>query len=197
MLENSPQRYTVANMLDPYIKTNKKNTNPSGGNLWPEDSVWRCPTATSYSSGDQATYFTVGYNWLYLTEMDPSNNFVPVWTSADKWGIWGWTQPGRSEASVSKTAETVMFTDAGHADGPGGKRAAWSGVQPPSARVANGAVDWISVAEGRHNTMANIAFCDGHVKSMKLEAFYGRWNADKTFTATQTPVDKYFMLNQP
>src|SRR5579885_3327461 len=34
MLENSPQRFTIANMLDPYIKTNKKNTNPDGGNLW-------------------------------------------------------------------------------------------------------------------------------------------------------------------
>src|SRR4051794_20074794 len=34
---------TIANLLDPYIKTSKKNTRPDGGNLWPEDSIWRCP----------------------------------------------------------------------------------------------------------------------------------------------------------
>ena len=55
----------------------------------------------------------------------------------------------------------------------------------------------MDAAEARHNGMANIAFCDGHVKSMKLEAFYGKWNADKTFTATQTPPDKFFMLTNP
>src|SRR5689334_4755525 len=33
MLENGPQRYTVANALDPYIKTGKLNVNSSGGNL--------------------------------------------------------------------------------------------------------------------------------------------------------------------
>ncbi len=197
MLENSAQRYTIANMLDPYIKTNKKNTNAGGGNLWPEDSVWRCPTATTYGSGSLNSYFTVGYNWLYLTNVDASASFVPDWSSPDKWGIWAWTQGGRSDAAVDKPAETVMFSDAGHSDGPGGKTATWSGLLPPSALTYNGPSDWMDAAEARHNGMANIAFCDGHVKSMKLEAFYGKWNADKTFTATQTPPDKFFMLTNP
>ena len=39
MLENSSQRYTIANMLDPYIKNGKKNLNTVGGNLWPGDGV--------------------------------------------------------------------------------------------------------------------------------------------------------------
>src|ERR1043166_8631116 len=59
-------RLTVANLLDPYIKTNKKNVNSSGGNLWPEDSVWRCPSGRTYNFGDRNSYFTVAYNWLYL-----------------------------------------------------------------------------------------------------------------------------------
>src|SRR6201987_4966907 len=41
MLESGgAARLTVANLLDPYIKTSKKNVNAAGGNLWPEDSVW-------------------------------------------------------------------------------------------------------------------------------------------------------------
>src|SRR5690242_4835664 len=105
MLENGPQRYTVANALDPYIKTGKLNVNSSGGNLWPEDSVWRCPSGRTYNFGDRNSYFTVGYNWLYLTNVDSSKNFVPDWSSPDKYGIWAWTQPGRSFAAVSTPAE--------------------------------------------------------------------------------------------
>jgi prepilin-type N-terminal cleavage/methylation domain-containing protein/prepilin-type processing-associated H-X9-DG protein len=199
MLENTPpQRYSIANILDPYIKVNKKNANNLGGNLWPEESVWRCPTAESYADGNLRSYFTVAYNWLYLTEMDASKSFVPDWSSREKWGIWGWDwMGGRSEAAVTKPAETVLVSDAGHSDGPKGTRDTWSGLMPPSARVANGANNWLSVPEARHNQMVNITWCDGHVKSMKLEAFYGRWNADKSFTATQTPPDRYFMNNQP
>ena len=198
MLENHPTaRYTVANMIDPYIKTNKMNVNGSGGNLWPEESVWRCPTASSYADGDFTSYFTVAYNWLYLTVVDPSASFVPNWSSPEKYGIWAWTQPGRSDAEVDVPAETVLFSDSGHADGPRGFRATWSTLAPPSARVANGASDWISVAEGRHQGMANVAWCDGHVKPMKLESFYGRWNADGTFSATQNPVDRYFASDRP
>jgi prepilin-type processing-associated H-X9-DG protein len=198
MLENTPpQRYTVANMLDPYIKVNKRNANNLGGNLWPEDSVWRCPTAESYADGSLNSYFTVGYNWLYLTDVDPSARFVPNWSSPEKYGIWAWTQPGLPESVVTRPAETVLFADGGHSDGPNGKSDTWSGLMPPTARTANGANSWMVVPEARHNQMVNITWCDGHVKSMKMEAFYGRWNADKSFTATQTPPDRYFVTNQP
>lgn len=193
MLENSPARFTLANMIDPYIKTNKMNVNAGGGNLWPEDSVWRCPDAETFNSGDVTSYFTVAWNWLYLTELDSSNQFVPDWSSPEKYGIWGWTQPGRSYASVVSPAETVAFSDAGHGDGPRGTTATWDGLMSPAARQANGATDWMSVAEGRHQGLANIAWCDGHVKAMKLESFYGRWNGT-TFQTTQTPPDKYFDL---
>ena len=39
MLENSNARFTIANMLDPYIKNGKKNLNTAGGNLWP--GIWQ------------------------------------------------------------------------------------------------------------------------------------------------------------
>lgn len=197
MVENGVERFTIANMLDPYIKTSKKNVNAQGGNLYPEDSVWRCPTGTTYSSGNLTSYFTVAYNWLYLTNVDSSASFVPDWSTPSKYGIWAWTQGGKTDAAVNKPAETVVFTDAGHCDGPSGNFSTWSTLLPPSALIANGAQDWFSVPEARHNQFVNITWADGHVKAMRLEAFYGRWNADKTFSSTQTPVDKYFMNNQP
>jgi prepilin-type N-terminal cleavage/methylation domain-containing protein/prepilin-type processing-associated H-X9-DG protein len=192
MLESGgATRLTVANLLDPYIKTNKKNVatyGGGGGNLWPEDSIWRCPSGTTYNSGNLKSYFTVAYNYLYLTAANPGpkRNFAGN-------GIWQWTLPGRSVAAVAQPAETVIFADAGHSDGPGGAKNTWSTLLPPSARLATGANDWVSVMEGRHNGVATVAWCDGHVKPMKLEAIYGRWNG-KEFLTTVEPADRFFDL---
>jgi len=187
-------RYSVANLLDPYIKAASKNTNSVGGNSWPEGSVWRCPDGQTYSSGDLNSYFTVGYNYLYLTQLDPTGGFSSG--NADG-GIWGWTAGGKTQAALTAPSNTVLFADAGHSDGPGGIYSTWDGMESPSARVANDAQYSISVAEARHTGMSNITWCDGHVKAMRFEDFYGHWNPDKTFVTTQTPPDKYFMSNQP
>jgi prepilin-type N-terminal cleavage/methylation domain-containing protein/prepilin-type processing-associated H-X9-DG protein len=191
--DGSPARMTIANLIDPYIKTSKKNVNEQGGNLWPEDSIWRCPSGTTYNSGNLTSYFTVSYNWLYLTDVDPSNGFVPDWSNPRSYGIWAWTRPGRSMAAVNQPAETVMFGDAGHSDGRTGWRATWSGLLPPSALIANGPTDWCSALEARHNEVATITWVDGHVKPMRLEAVYGRWE-NGTFVPTQAPYDRFFDL---
>jgi len=191
MLENDPtKRYTVANMLDPYIKAGNAT---GGGNFWPTKSVWRCPDGPSYGDGDFATYFTYGYNYLYLTVVDSSNNFDPTYVTPDTWGYWAWTQPGRPLSAVAETAGTVLFSDAGHTDGPKGTTAVWSTLLPPSGRVSAGVLAWFSVPAARHQDFANIVWCDGHVKSMKLDAFYGKWNGTN-LVPTQTPADKYFDL---
>ncbi len=194
MLENGPERFTVANALDPYIKTNKLNVNDASGNLWPEDSVWRCPTGRTYNYGDINSYFTVAYNWLYLTDVFAGDSFVPDWTSPDHYGVWAWTQPGRTFAAVTSPAETVAFGDSGHADGPRGVLATWDTLEPPSARLGNGGLDWISIFEARHTQVGPVAWCDGHVKSVRFEAIYGRFLPDGTFQTTQTPPDKFFDL---
>jgi prepilin-type N-terminal cleavage/methylation domain-containing protein/prepilin-type processing-associated H-X9-DG protein len=188
MLESGgAQRLTIANLIDPYIKTSKKNVNAQGGNLWPEDSIWRCPTGTTYNSGDLRSYFTVSYNWLYLTQVNPG-------AKGDfKGKNYDWLQAGRPMAAVGQPADTVLFADAGHSDGPGGKNDTWSGMYSPLARVANGPADWVTVMEGRHNGVATITWCDGHVKPMKMEAVYGRWNG-KEFIPTQDPPDRFFDL---
>jgi prepilin-type N-terminal cleavage/methylation domain-containing protein/prepilin-type processing-associated H-X9-DG protein len=188
MLESGgTQRLTTANLLDPYIKTNKKNVNAQGGNLWPEDSIWRCPTGTTYNSGDLRSYFKVGYNWLYLTQVNPG-------AKGDfKGKNYDWLQGGRSLASVNQPAETVIFADAGHCDGPKGKQDTWDSLISPGALAANGPNAWVSAVEARHNGMATVTWCDGHVKPAKLEAIYGRWENNKLIP-TQTPPDRYFDL---
>jgi prepilin-type N-terminal cleavage/methylation domain-containing protein/prepilin-type processing-associated H-X9-DG protein len=196
--DGSAARMTVANLLDPYIKTSKKNINGLGGNLWPEDSVWRCPSGFTYNFGNPNSYYTVSYNFLYLTDLDASNNFVPDWSSPNRYGIWGWTQPGRSMAAVAQPAETVLMSDAGHSDGPRGTSPTWSGLMTPAARLANGAQPWLTVLEARHNQVANVVWLDGHTKAVKMEAIYGRWDTSTsppTFVPTQNPPDRFFDLN--
>jgi prepilin-type N-terminal cleavage/methylation domain-containing protein/prepilin-type processing-associated H-X9-DG protein len=195
--DGSAARMTIANLLDPYIKTSKRNVNNLGGNLWPEDSVWRCPSGFTYDFGDVTSYYTVAYNWLYLTEVDSSKNFVPDWSAPSKYGIWAWTQPGRSLAAVGSPSETVLMADAGHSDGPHGKKATWSTLLSPAALKANGPQDWLDAMEARHNETANIVWVDGHTKAAKLESVYGRWDTSTnppTFIPTQNPPDKFFDL---
>jgi prepilin-type N-terminal cleavage/methylation domain-containing protein/prepilin-type processing-associated H-X9-DG protein len=178
---------TIANLLDPYIKVSQKNTRPDGGNAWPEGSVWRCPSGSTYDFGDLHSYFTVAYNWLYLTTVDagPKGDF--------KGKHYVWDVAGRSLGAVAQPSDTVMFADAGHSDGPGGKRDTWCTLLSPAARLSNGAQDWVDVVEGRHNGVATVVWCDGHVKPMKLEAFYGRWDGPN-FVPTQDPPDRFFDL---
>jgi prepilin-type N-terminal cleavage/methylation domain-containing protein/prepilin-type processing-associated H-X9-DG protein len=195
--DGSPARLTVANLLDPYIKTSKRNVNTAGGNLWPEDSVWRCPSGRTYNFGDQRSYFTVSYNFLYLTDVDPSNGFVPDWSTPAKYGIWAWTRPGRSLAAVGSPADTVAFCDSGHSDGPRGQADTWSSLMTPLARQQNGAQNWLTAMECRHTETGTVVFVDGHVKNMKLEMIYGRWDTSVNppqFFPTQTPPDKFFDL---
>lgn len=104
-----------------------------------------------------------------------------------------WDAPGRSLAAVSEPSDTVMFADAGHSDGPGGQHDTWCTLMSTAARVSNGAEDWVTVIEARHNDVATIAWCDGHVKPMKLEAVYGRWDG-KNLVPTQSPPDRFFDL---
>ncbi len=44
-----------------------------------------------------------------------------------------------------------------------------------------------------HNGQTTFAFFDGHVKPMKLEAVYGRWE-NRKFVPTVNPPDRFFEL---
>jgi len=201
MLESGgTQRLTVANMLHPYIKNALKNVNNEGGNLWPDDSVWTCPSQPI--DWQQNFYFTVSYNWLYLTNVDSSEGFVPDWSSPEKYGIWAWTQGGRSLSSVGAPAETIVFSESTKTDGQGGSAATWDNLMSPLARYNNGVQWWMAIVAGRHNGAGSLAWVDGHVSAKKPEAVSHHWatNGDfvPTFTSTDPTsanyIDKYFDL---
>jgi prepilin-type N-terminal cleavage/methylation domain-containing protein/prepilin-type processing-associated H-X9-DG protein len=194
MLENTANRYTVANMLHPYIKNAQKNVNADGGNLWPDDSVWACPSQRVTNGADNV-FFTVSYNWLYLTNVDSSEGFVPDWSAPSKYGIWAWTEGGRAATAVANPAETVVFAESTHSDGPKGTAATWSGLMTPLARVNNGVQAWMSIEAGRHNGAGSVAWVDGHVTAKKPEALSHRFAPNGDFIATQQPADKYFDLD--
>lgn len=192
MLENSPQRYTIANMLLPYIKNggDVSQENNQGGNLYPNQGIWTCPDQPV--DWQKNYYFTVSYNWLYLTQVDPSEGFVPDWSDPSKYGIWAWTQGGVPLTSVARPPEMVMFAESDHTDGPTGNLATWSGLMSPLARVNNGANAWMTVDAGRHTGLGSVSWVDGHVKAMKPSQYSHTWDANGNFVPSQTPADKYF-----
>jgi prepilin-type N-terminal cleavage/methylation domain-containing protein/prepilin-type processing-associated H-X9-DG protein len=198
MLENDPvSRYTVAQMINPYIKSSLQKGNATGGNAWAVGNIWNCPDVPHNKDGDnnkENHYWSYAYNYLYLTNVDagPNKNF-------DNYRFWSWTQPGRSATSVGSPADTVMFSDAGPSDGPKGKNMVWSTLMSPAALEANQNewIHWLDAMAARHNDIANVTYVDGHAKGAKLESVYGRWTKEgnkNVFKATQEPKDKFFDL---
>ncbi|HEY0867748.1 MAG TPA: prepilin-type N-terminal cleavage/methylation domain-containing protein [Fimbriimonas sp.] len=198
------QRLTVADLLDPYVKNGAEASqrNPEGGNLWPKLGVWTCPSQPI--DGSQAFFFTVAYNWLYLTNVDSSNAFVPDWSSPEKYGIWAWTQGGRSMSAVSSPASTIMFNEITKTDGPHGSAATWDGIMTPLARYCNGVNWWMGVMSGRHNGAGSIGWVDGHTSVKKPNQVAGDFDAVgeyvPAFKSTDPTsiafMDKYYDLNE-
>jgi len=187
---------TLIDLLNPYIKVNT-TANGFGAHSYGKDAVWHCPDAPDAPAPPAYVgfwYFSIGYNYLYLSRTDPgpSGNWSGYYA-------YQWESAGVSEADIKSPASTVMFGDAGPSDGPSGKNGLWFGIVSPrglKSAIDDGVFDWIDAMDARHSGMVNIAWCDGHIKSMKLDAVYGKWNG-ATFTPTQTPPDRYFQLNQP
>lgn len=192
MLENSAARFTIANMLQPYIKNPTKNVNALGGNLFPDDGVWVSPAENVTPASN--LYFTVSYNYLYLTNVDSSTGFVPVWTDPSRWGIWAWTQGGRSATEVNDPANTVMFSESGRSDGPRGANPTWSGLLTPNARLLNGPNAWMSIPQGRYARSCPVAWVDGHVTAKDVSSFSHTFSPTGAFVPSQTPPDRFFDL---
>ena len=199
---------TVADLLNPYVKA----ANAGGDNGWPEGSVWKCPDAQTFDYGDRDSYVSYGYNYLYLTNVTPTGaNGQFGWND-----IWQWCKGGKTLASVNTPADTIIFGDGGHSDGPnatqpdpyssyGGHTDTWYTLLPPSLRASVTVadyIDWTVVLDARHSSQTNVTWLDGHVKSKPLAAVYGRWapycgSSCQNFFTTLTPPDKYFDGNYP
>ncbi|MBC8103860.1 MAG: DUF1559 domain-containing protein [Cytophagales bacterium] len=185
-----PEKQLIPDLLFPYIKS---------GSSWSGNSVWHCASVEANDDFTNNYWYSVAYNWSYLNRV-VTNDTNPNWGG---WWIYDWVEEGVTLAEVTNPSATVLFADAGPDDGPSDTNATnptWFCLLSPSGLVADkqlgGPFGWFSAMAARHNGMANITWCDGHVKAMKLESVYGKWTG-KDFTPTQTPPDKYFMLNQP
>jgi len=202
---------TVADLINPYIKAGNLNDNNVGGNAWPEGSIWRCPDGFTYDTGDHDSFVTYGYNYLYLTNATPTGpNGTWDWND-----MWQWCGGGKSLAAIGAPADTVVFGDGGHSDGPGapsdpyaqsgGHTDTWWDLFPPSLRAVvttSEFIDWSTVLDPRHSNQTNVVFSDGHVKTRPLASIYGRWSAYcgsscENFHTTLTPPDQYFDGNYP
>jgi prepilin-type N-terminal cleavage/methylation domain-containing protein/prepilin-type processing-associated H-X9-DG protein len=189
------KNHSLSEFIFPYLNNNYG---------WSGNSVWHCPDVEADDSYANDWWYSVAYNYEYLTKVGtPTNPSAGSWGT---WYMWDWNEPGVSIAAVTSPSTTVMYADAGPDDGPSDVNAnysTWDDLCSPQGMVDGFAVDggpdgWLDAAAGRHTGMANIAWCDGHVKAMQLSSFYGTWSGANlaTFTPTQTPPDKYFIAGQ-
>ena len=131
--------------------------------------IQRCPSWTGKSKfGDGNGY---GYNWGYLgSDYYRGYNFPLV-------------NPA-SLASLSSSSDKIAFSDAGYVNTPwyggDGSIQETPGIDPPSQWYGNPTMDFRHVDNSKkidvaaqtvsHNGFANIAWADGHAKSMKQSA---------------------------
>jgi prepilin-type N-terminal cleavage/methylation domain-containing protein/prepilin-type processing-associated H-X9-DG protein len=163
--------------LMPYVKMGSKA--PGSGDRMVNHGVWRCPSGYAQSQAHARNY---GYNQnlFGFFNMDPAT--------------YG-TTPGTISVSlgnISRPAETIMYCDAGC------YAMSYSVIDYPQASIwympgtaKPGAAQWASTSgtgpwmdndwrTGRHNGQVNIAWADGHVKSVAGQSLIDKpelWNA--------------------
>jgi prepilin-type N-terminal cleavage/methylation domain-containing protein/prepilin-type processing-associated H-X9-DG protein len=130
--------------------------------------VQRCPSFTGKAKfGDGNGY---GYNWGYLGS-DSYTKDPPTYSQFNPATL----------ASLSSSADKIMFSDAGYIDTPwyggDGTIQETPGIDPPSQWYGNPTMDFRHVDNRKildataqtvtHLGFADIVFADGHVKAMK------------------------------
>jgi len=144
----------------------------------------------SYSPAQTGYYYVGGNGWKFIypyvkntgvfdcptsPDLAPPNNDAG-WSAYD--GNYGWNYDGLegsngSMARIDRTAETYLCYDSGD-------QACCIGTNDWARVMEELDLDWDSGKEGpnRHNGRMNVAFVDGHVKSMDLRQF-ARASADR------------------
>jgi len=112
--------------------------------------IWKCPShgTLTAQSGWTSSY---GYNWQYLLAAGPD------YPHSD---YNGFSNPGVPLSFLSRPTETICFMDD---TAPQGNVNLWSYVVRPNDTVNN---DGMGRPHFRHQGMADVLFCDGHVKAM-------------------------------
>jgi prepilin-type N-terminal cleavage/methylation domain-containing protein/prepilin-type processing-associated H-X9-DG protein len=125
--------------------------------------LYFCPSRTV---SDQYAY---GYNYYYLGNGTTSTSL----------------------ASVTNSAETVMFCDAGKSDAPAD--VSYSHVNPPQQATYT----YINRPDFRHLETCNVLFVDGHVKTQRPGNYFfpATVAAGGTWTGGTTPATALWDLN--
>lgn len=152
----------------------RPNTNspfdPEKGPIWSylgkSGGLKECPLLGVLKHGFERGCGGYGYNLVYI---------------GGSYWKYGWTAQAATETAeisqIAKPAQTVMFTDAGMAEASG--VIDYSFCEPPFIVSPGGAetsMRYTPSIHFRHNGMAVVAWCDGHVSAEKM-----------TFTCSQNP----------
>jgi prepilin-type N-terminal cleavage/methylation domain-containing protein/prepilin-type processing-associated H-X9-DG protein len=106
-----------------------------------------CPTWSATSPNPATGGWGYGYNWFYIGgRSDPNLWWVPI---------------PASDSELSHPAETICFADSAIKNWMGQGLMESVAITPPSQTWG-----WYDM-HFRHNEVANVAFCDGHIKPLK------------------------------
>ena len=135
--------------------------------------IQRCPSYIGKANLGGAGY---GYNYVYLGS---NGGYGGPPSYALK-------MPPASEAQLERPAEMIAFADAMTSWPPPGKNETLS-IEKPSNWYGYPSVDF------RHQSFANFAYADGHVKPMKEEAFLRELPAAEQAPGRKFVGDKLMM----
>jgi prepilin-type N-terminal cleavage/methylation domain-containing protein/prepilin-type processing-associated H-X9-DG protein len=146
-----------------------------------------CPSAPNEYNG-------APNGWTATKSFGIGLNAYPDWGLTRSPGVatpyGGTIYPGVSQASITKPAQTVLIADAGYLT----YKTYWETWPRNGLNKHAGTSPWVAprpeyesgsewAPEPRHNGsdgdfsgLCNVGFADGHVKAMKLDAFYLGWN---------------------
>jgi prepilin-type processing-associated H-X9-DG protein/prepilin-type N-terminal cleavage/methylation domain-containing protein len=119
--------------------------------------IWKCPSHTSFPS-DGSWTSSYGYNWQYLLAQGP--NPTDPYPHTDDSSYEGFYNPGVVLSFLARPAETLCFIDQKPVAGK-----LWTYVNRPGDPLGDDS-DGFGRPDFRHNSRANVLFCDGHVKAV-------------------------------
>lgn len=131
-------------------RQNDGNVDLTKGLIYPylkNKQIRKCPSWEASSPYAPAGAWGYGYNWFFIGgSPDPTYYWLPI---------------PASETQIAKPSETIIFADSAIKNWLTGSGLMESvSITPPSQTWG-----WYDM-HFRHNDTSNVAFCDGHVKSL-------------------------------
>ncbi len=157
--------------------------------------VFYCPTRPNDSWGERETWpeFSASLGnskraipAIFNSGYAMNRHISPAWDSAGEADPWHIGNQVNREHGIAKPAETIYFIDVGHIGGitsyddyvrgagdvPMRTGTDWGGVLAPEQVYGPGDWAWGWVPRAQHNQTINVAFFDGHVKTVRLSQIW-------------------------